>query len=127
MKYAYFADSRRLAVRTGGEVWVYDTGEHWIGGFSQQQGVGGSITFSSQFGTVNLATLPVVSRNRQAAALPEPSGGGSSAPSPGGSGGSLADANGIFAAIERLADLHAKGILTDAELAAKKAELLGRL
>ncbi len=63
VRYAYFAGARRLAVMTGGEVWVYDTQNHQIGGFSQQQGVGGSITFSSQFGTVNLTALPVISRN----------------------------------------------------------------
>jgi hypothetical protein len=33
----------------------------------------------------------------------------------------------IFSAIERLADLRAKGILTDEEFAQKKSELLGRL
>ena len=60
---------------TGGEVWVYDTLDHQIGGFSQQQGVGGSITFTSQYGTVNLSTLPVVSRDGVAqppAAAPQP-------------------------------------------------------
>ena len=62
VRYAYFPNLRRLAVSTGGSVWVYDTQDHQIGGFSQQQGGGSSITFSSQFGTVDLATLPVVSR-----------------------------------------------------------------
>ena len=38
VRYAYFANGRRLAVRPGGEVWVYDTLDHQIGGFSQQQG-----------------------------------------------------------------------------------------
>jgi hypothetical protein len=33
----------------------------------------------------------------------------------------------ILAAIERLAGLHARGILTEAKFSAKKAELLGRL
>jgi hypothetical protein len=33
----------------------------------------------------------------------------------------------IFAKIERLADLHQKGILSPEEFAAKKAELLSRL
>jgi hypothetical protein len=33
----------------------------------------------------------------------------------------------VFAAIERLADLRAKGILTDEEFTEKKAELLSRL
>jgi hypothetical protein len=39
--------------------------DHQIGGFSQQQGSGGSILFTSQFGTVNLSSLPVVSQNGQ--------------------------------------------------------------
>ncbi len=62
VKYAYFAGPRRLAVQTGDEVWVYDTQDHQIGGFSQQQGGGASITFTSQFGTVNLGSLAVISR-----------------------------------------------------------------
>ena len=33
----------------------------------------------------------------------------------------------VIAAIEKLADLHSRGILTDAEFAAKKADLLERL
>ena len=66
VKYAYFANIRRLAVDTGGECWVYDTQDQQIGGFSQQQGGGSSITFTSQYGTVNLATLPVVSRGPSA-------------------------------------------------------------
>jgi len=28
VRYAYFANSRRLAVKAGGEVWVYDTLDH---------------------------------------------------------------------------------------------------
>jgi hypothetical protein len=67
VKYAYFPQSRRLAVEAGGEIWIYDTQDHQIGGFSQQQGGGFSILFTSQFGTVNLATLPVVSRQAASA------------------------------------------------------------
>ncbi len=67
VKYAYFASARRLAVDAGGEVWVYDTQDHQIGGFSQQQGGGSSIAFTSQYGTVNLASLPVVSRGGRGA------------------------------------------------------------
>ena len=33
----------------------------------------------------------------------------------------------IFAAIEKLADLHGKGVLSDEEFTSKKAELLARL
>jgi hypothetical protein len=36
---------------------VYDTGEHQIGGFSQQQSGTQNLTFSSQLGTVRLEDL----------------------------------------------------------------------
>ncbi len=71
LSYAYFPNSRRLAVNSGGDIWLYDTLEHQIGGFSQQQGSSGGISFASQFGTVSLATLPVVSRNGVATQPPE--------------------------------------------------------
>jgi hypothetical protein len=60
--YAFFSGARRPAADGGGEVWVYDILDHEIGGFAQQQGGGSSITFTSQFGTVNLASLPGISR-----------------------------------------------------------------
>lgn len=117
VRYAYFANARRLAVQTGGEVWVYDTQDHQIGGFSQQQGGSGSISFSSQYGNVDLTRLPVVSRNGQPASAPSP---------PTGTGQGAASGN-VFEALERLGDLKARGVLTEAEFAAKKAELLARL
>ncbi len=135
-RYAYFASAHRLAVDTGGEVWVYDTLNHQIGGFSQQQGGSGSITFSSQFGTVLLTDLPVVMRNGKAvtehaphmvAAVTE------HAPAPqivataSGVTQSQLSKNDIFSAIEKLADLKTKGILTEAEFSSKKTELLDRL
>lgn len=131
-RYAYFANSRRLAVDTGGDVWVYDTLDHQIGGFSQQQGPGGTISFSSQYGSVSLASLPVVMRNGQdvlaAPPAPAPAPSNWNAPAPAASnnhsGGNSSDA---FAAIERLGDLKAKGLLTEQEFNAKKAELLSRL
>ncbi len=61
MRYAYFGDARRLAVDRGGKVTVYDTLDHQIGGVSQQQSGSASLTFSSQHGPIDLATLPVVS------------------------------------------------------------------
>jgi hypothetical protein len=131
VRYAYFSNPHRLAVKTGGEVWVYDTLDHQIGGFSQQQGMGGSIGFSSQYGTVNLGSLPVVTRNGQpvhtqsaaasAASAAPPAANGAS-PSP-----SLSPPNEIFAAIERLAELRDKNILSEDEFSSKKAELLKRL
>jgi hypothetical protein len=128
VRYAYFADARRLAVDSGGQVRVYDTLDHRIGGFSQQQGSGGSILFTSQHGTVELAALPLVSIDGRpppasASASPATS---AAAPSPSTSSPSTKEAD-IFAAIERLAELHGKGILTDDEYAQKKADLLSRL
>lgn len=126
VRYAYFANGRRLAVKTGSEVWVYDTLDHQIGGFSQQQGAGGSITFGSQYGTVNLSTLPIVSRNGQPIA-PQ-----SASPAPAWTSNpesvmSNRGSEDVIASLEKLGDLKAKGILTEAEFAAKKAELLARL
>lgn len=126
VKYAYFANARRLAVKTGGEVWLYDTLEHQIGGFSQQQGMGGSITFTSQFGTVDLARLPVVSRNGQPLSTPPPIADFPSQPARSSHQPSNSESD-ILATIERLGDLKAKGLLTDEEFIAKKNELLGRL
>jgi hypothetical protein len=58
-RYAFFGDRQRLAVDTGdGNVQVYDTGDHRISGVQQQQsGSGKKVTFTSQHGEVDLATL----------------------------------------------------------------------
>lgn len=137
VRYAYFADRNRLAVSTGGTPWVYDTKDHQIGGFGQQQGGGQSITFTSQYGTVNLSTLPVVSRDgvpvMQAPAQ---------SPTPASGPGPVQDApqnissantqqtsgsDDVIALLERLGDLKEKGYISDEEFAAKKSELLSRL
>lgn len=129
VKYAYFAGAHRLAVDTGGDVWVYDTQDHQIGGFSQQQGSTGGITFSSQFGTVNLSTLPVVSINGQAPQTSQtgnhPAAGATNAPEPAAS--NSAAQQDVFAALEKLGSLRDMGILTDEEFGQKKAELLSRV
>jgi hypothetical protein len=57
MRYACFPESRRLAVMRDGRVRVYDTGEHRIGGFSQQQSGSQSLTFTSQTGSIRLEDL----------------------------------------------------------------------
>lgn len=59
IKYAVFPG--RLAVMLFGNVTVYDTLDHQIGGVSQQQGGDTSLTFSSQYGTLSVSTLPVIS------------------------------------------------------------------
>ncbi|MCW2315594.1 hypothetical protein M2322_001128 [Rhodoblastus acidophilus] len=127
MSYAFFPSTRRLAIRVGGETTIYDTGDHMIGGVSQQQSGGASLTFTSQYGLVRLADLPVVgpvARDRgdsgaaaSAAAPPAPTSGAPTS-------GAAVD---IFGLIEKLAALRDKNILTDEEFAAKKTELLSRL
>ncbi len=56
-RYAMFADRRRLAICRDGAVRVYDTGEHRISGFSQQQGGSSSMAFTGQDGPVGLDSL----------------------------------------------------------------------
>ncbi len=65
LRYAYFAQARRLVVQTGDTLRVYDTLDHRIGGISQQQGPHSRFTVTSQHGNVDLASLPVVSTGRQ--------------------------------------------------------------
>jgi hypothetical protein len=117
MSYAYFPAARRLAVRREGEVQVYDTGDHTIGGVSQQQGADRSLTFSSQHGVVRLADLPRAPMVETTAQEAPP------AQTPAGP----ADSGDVLATIERLAALREKNILTQEEFATKKAELLSRL
>lgn len=118
VRYAYFAPARRLAIDLNGRVTVYDTLDHQISGFSQQQSRGGSLSFNSQHGLVDVARLPVVSGDGVAQAAPSPA--PASAPAP-------AAGPDIFAMIEKLAELRSRNILTEAEFDAKKAELLARL
>lgn len=136
VRYAHFAQARRLAIELNGRVTVYDTLDHNIDGFSQQQSSGGSISFNSQYGLIDVASLPVISMDGVAQqAPPAPSVSMSYppfSPSPppmneaplpplGNQGGD------VFATIERLAELRAKGVLSDEEFNSKKAELLSRL
>jgi hypothetical protein len=73
--YAYFPGPRRLAIRRGGAITLYDTLDHAISGVQQQQGSRGSLEFSSQHGTFTVDTLPVVSGGAPAPAPPERAGG----------------------------------------------------
>lgn len=60
MRYAFFPDKHRLLVETDGRSKTYDTGEHRISGVSQQDSGGQSLAFTSQNGTVDLASLKTV-------------------------------------------------------------------
>ena len=60
-RYAFFADSHRLAVQIRGITQLYDTGDHRISGVSQQQSNGNSgVKFTSQHGDLDLERLSVV-------------------------------------------------------------------
>jgi hypothetical protein len=117
VRYAYFSQARRLAIELNGQVTIYDTLDHSIGGFSQQQSYGGTLSFNSQYGLIDVASLPVISVDGMAVQAPAPQ------------FVNAASSNGgdVFAMIERLAELRAKGVLSDDEFNTKKAELLARL
>jgi hypothetical protein len=131
LQYACFPVSHRLAIRQGDRVSVYDTGEHRITGFSQQQSGDQSLTFTSQHGLVRVADLPlVIAENHD---LHDPSEVGSldparpQKPAVPAAASAPASTDDILTTIERLSDLRQKNILTEAEFAAKKGELLSRL
>ena len=161
-RYAVFAG--RLAVENNGRVTVYDTLDHRIGGVSQQQGGSSSLTFNSQYGTVMVNTLPVVSgdgirppleANFAATSAQGPAVSHAAVTGPAATGTVHTEAtdpvtsetasatpeqapepaqmkvsesgNEIIALIEKLAQLHSAGVLSDEEFSAKKLELLARL
>jgi hypothetical protein len=134
MRYAWFSQARRLAIESNGQVIVYDTLDHNIGGVSQQQSGGYSVTFSSQYGYVDLSRLPVISINGQPPlASPPPAAPSYSSTNQSGAlpaNNAVTSSNGesdIFASIEKLAALQSRGILSEQEYSNKKAELLSRL
>jgi hypothetical protein len=149
-RYAYFPQARRLAIDSGGgHVAVYDTLDHQIGGVQQQQGGSYGLSFTSQFGTFTVDTLPLAgstdasgsgqgaqgARNTQPSppswqSPPQSPSEPTPAPAQGGHpqhSGSLHSQQDILAALERLGHLHQRGVLSDDEFKSKKAELLARL
>ncbi|BBX66333.1 hypothetical protein MSAS_55070 [Mycobacterium saskatchewanense] len=142
VRYAFFPATRRLAIQIDGVTKVFDTGEHQIGGVQQQQGGGyGSVMFTSQLGTFGVAGLrelgaqqvpetptaaptPQHQFQHQSGSAPQPA---PETPATRPASGASSDPTAVVAAIEALAGLHERGILSDEEFAAKKADLLGRL
>jgi hypothetical protein len=59
-RYAVFPGSRRLAIKDGGRVEIYDTGNHRIFGVGQAQSADQTLTFTSQDGLVRVKDLPKV-------------------------------------------------------------------
>jgi len=146
LRYSYFPSTCRLAILQNGQITVYDLGDHEISGFSQQQSGDQSLMFTSQHGLVRVADLPVVGRaagdNRAASSASPPSDPTAAAaplapqmsePVPARSSlrpavaSTVAASDDIFIMIERLADLHQRGIVTNEEFEGKKRELMSRL
>ncbi|MDB5526172.1 MAG: hypothetical protein JWM58_3935 [Rhizobium sp.] len=139
LRYAFFPATHRLAINAGGRITVYDTRDHQIGGFSQQQSGDQSVSFTSQYGLVNLSSLDVVPfsdgeieqvsppEERLPQSITPIEAVKFEPPLPVQTTPSVKSDDDIFAKIERLATLYEKGILTDEEYKSKKTELLSRL
>ena len=121
-RYVIFPTTRRLAVQIAGATRVFDTGEHRIGGVQQQQGSGsGSVSFTSQYGTFDVSSLDELGAQRvaktpAAAPAPQPPSAPVAQPAPlptQPAAAASGDPNAIIAAIESLAGLHQRGILSD--------------
>jgi len=139
-RYAFFPTSRRLAMEIGGRTKLYDLGDREVTGVSQQQGTSGSFRFSGPAGSFALDDLtpvdPEPKETEATKAIPKTEALPTPAPSPAPHPQTPApakpespttEADAILSILERLAELHRKGVLTEAEFAQKKTELLARL
>jgi len=118
IRYAYFAHNQRLALEINGQVSIYNTLDHQIGGFAQQQGYGASLLFTSQYGTVDTLSLPLISGPGTANYAVQQS------------RNAVDNSNlgsDVYHKLEKLADLQQKGIISQEEFSNKKAELLNQI
>ncbi len=147
IRYAYFADKRRLVLDINGKIAIYDTHNHHITSISQQQGSSiRTILFTSQDGTFEISHLSLVSShslddNSEPATestqytdimakakkiteiLPRNS---TNQPKPVTSEPKPQEVD-VFDKIKKLAELKQQGIISELEFESKKAELLSRL
>jgi hypothetical protein len=144
-QYAVFPN--RLAVKHMGVVTIYDTLDHQVGGVSQQQGGNDSLTFSSQYGTLSVSSLPVVngqkSQQQQDPNFLNPAPMQNEDVSPMNASPitndmpalpmndaflpSTTSSNEVISLLEKLGQLQKAGVLTDQEFQQKKSELLDRI
>lgn len=114
LRYAWFADSGCLAVQHEGCLRLLDARNHPITGVAQASS-NAEVVFSTPGGTVSLSSLqPFASPEPAVASVP------AAAAAPISSGD-------VISALERLGELKAKGVLSEAEFSKKKTELLSRL
>lgn len=139
MGYAVFPQTARLATMLNGDVRVFDTGQHMIGGVSQQQGSGTSVVFTSQFGNISTYDLVMIAgpevlppqEPAQVQPIPEPQAPAAPqniTPTPTQpAAASVIDQGQILDALSKLGSLRDQGILTEDEFQTKKIDLLSRL
>lgn len=131
IRYAVFP--QRLAVEQDGQVVVYDTLDHQIGGVSQQQGGDTSLTFSSQYGTISVISLPVISGNAPTPppqtnfAQPATLEAQQPAQQPEQQLEATAPSENVIQLLQQLGGLRDAGVLTQDEFESKKRELMDRI
>ena len=127
IRYAVFPG--RLAVENNGNVIIYDTLDHNIGGVSQQQGGDTSLCFSSQYGTISVNSLPIISgaipQNTPQTNFVNPP--QEPAPSVNNTTAAMAGSGEVIQLLEQLGKLLDAGILTQEEFNSKKSELMARI
>lgn len=136
-RYAVFPG--KLAVQINGQVTLYDTLNHNIGGVSQQQGGNTSLSFSSQFGTISVDQLPIISAPKgpehntsndtnfipsEATPFTDPP---LDSIQQDNNNPSLSSADEIIELIGKLATLRDANAITEEDFNAKKIELLARI
>lgn len=140
-RYAVFPN--RLAVELNGQTTVYDTLDHNIGGVSQQQGGDTSLTFSSQYGTISVSSLPIISGqgmppapqtnfaqapvNEPVNQMPFEEAMNVEQPLPSMNSNQSQSSDEIVELITKIGQLRDAGVLSNDEFNAKKSELLSRL
>ncbi|MEM7182427.1 MAG: SHOCT domain-containing protein [Spirochaetota bacterium] len=130
IRYAVFPSTCRLAIDTGGgNITVYNTLDHNIGGVSQQQGGDTNLTFSSQYGTISVSSLPIVSgqgipsaNTNFANPQPQPQTNQNYYQNQPSQTSSLSQEK--LNLLEKLGQLKDAGVLTEEEFLSKKRELL---
>jgi len=140
VRYACFPVERRVVIERNGALEFYDTGAHEIDRVVLQQDPGSTMRFTGQHGPVDLASFRRVTDEEASSASPRaasadaspppddavptmPAAGVPPAPAPRPAG----THDEVLDTIDRLAQLHQRGVLTPDEFNSKKAELLGRL
>ncbi|RYD68193.1 MAG: SHOCT domain-containing protein [Verrucomicrobiaceae bacterium] len=124
IRYAVFPQSKRLAIEEDGKLTLYDTGDHRIGGVSQQQGGASSVQFTSQHGSFSAHSLKMVSGQKKTEVAKQETSITSKAEAAEAKSSNPLD---IAGTLRQLADLHSDGLLSYEEYAAKRKQVIDRI